>query len=80
MKTLYWQHTYTVTINDEIEIPDDFEVVDHYSKWGWLTLVGKDGSEIEFSSGIDYELECKNAATSNVYNEKWEEIEGLKYE
>lgn len=80
MKILNWEHTYQVTINDEIEVPDDFEVAEHYSKWGTIILIGKDGREIEHESSIDYELDCKRAATSNVYNEKWEQIEGLEYE
>ena len=80
MKILNWEHSYTVTLNDEVEVPDDFEVADHYAKWGTITLVGKDGTEIEFESSIDYELDCKRPAVSNVYNEKWEQIEGLEYE
>lgn len=80
MKTLNWEHTYSVTVNDEIEVPDDFEIVEHYAKWGTITLVGKDGREIEFESDIDFELECKRPNKSNIYDINWDEIEGLKYE
>ena len=66
MKILNWEHTYSVTINDKVEVPDDFEVSEHYSKWGTITLVGKDGREIEFESDLDHELDCKRARTSNV--------------
>ena len=38
MKILNWEHTYSVTINDEIEVPDDFEVAEHYAKWGTIRL------------------------------------------
>jgi len=80
MKILNWEHVYTITVNDEVEVPDDFEVVDHYAKWGTITLVGKDGTEIGFESQLDHELDCKRARISNVYNENWEQIEGLEYE
>ena len=80
MKILNWEHSYTVTLNDEVEVPDDFELAEHYAKWGTITLVGKDGTEIEFESDIDFELECKHPNKSNIYDSKWGEIEGLKYE
>ncbi len=50
MKRIKLHHTYSVTVTDEIEIPDDFEVRDSYMAWGVLTLYSKDGREIEFES------------------------------
>ena len=82
-KVLNWTHSYTTTINDTVEVPHDFEIAEHYARWGKLVLVGKDGREIEFQSDLDLshcELECKRPAVSNVYDDNFNEIEGLEYE
>ena len=68
MKKIKLHHTYSVTVTDEIEIPDDFEVRDSYLAWGVLTLYSKDGREIEFESkNLDYaDLDIKRPTEYTV--------------
>ena len=72
MKKIKLNHTYSLTVTDEIEIPDDFEVKDSYMTWGVLTLYSKDGREIEFESKNlnDADLDVKRP-TEYTLNEAW---------
>ena len=74
MKTVKWEHSYLVTMMDEIEIPDDFEISEFWTRWGILTIVSTDGEELVFHSDLDADTEYKHPESLQLYDEDWNEI------
>jgi len=74
MKTLNWQHEYLIGVIDEIEIPDDFEIKECWTKWGTLTLISTDGRELEFKSSFEYDCDFKRPELTIISDEEFNDI------
>ena len=74
MKTLNWQHEYLIGVIDEIEIPDDFEIKECWTKWGTLTLFSTDGRELEFESSFQYDCDFKRPQLTIIADEEFNDI------
>ena len=75
MKKIMWEHVYSIGLVDEIEIPDDFEINDHYTKWATLTLESTDGRTLEFSSDLCIDYDYKHPASVTLYDKDWNLLE-----
>ena len=67
MKKFFWNHYCDITMEQEIQIPDDFEISHYAAKPGHLLLTSTDGRVLEFFS-------TKNWSDVKIHNlSVWEE-------